>query len=146
MPIHEPKIRIGTCPIHPSITFARVQSAVSEAMIGLENPGFCVKCGADAEGVEPDARGYECESCGERGVYGAEELLLMFVLGRRPMSAYMTPVQRFRLSEKLRRLAYELEHDAARLRSTHPGNANGLKEISSKLGAIGRSLSDGGQE
>jgi ParB family chromosome partitioning protein len=29
-----------------------------------------------AEAVEPDARKYECESCGEPGVYGAEELLL----------------------------------------------------------------------
>jgi hypothetical protein len=39
-----------------------------------------VKCGADAEGVEPDARKYECESCGEPGVYGAEELLMALVL------------------------------------------------------------------
>lgn len=27
-------------------------------------------------GCEPDARRYECEECGERGVYGTEELLL----------------------------------------------------------------------
>jgi hypothetical protein len=26
-------------------------------------------------GVEPDARNYECEACGERAVYGAQELL-----------------------------------------------------------------------
>jgi hypothetical protein len=34
-------------------------------------------CGAEAEGVEPDARRYECECCGEPKVYGAEELVLM---------------------------------------------------------------------
>lgn len=39
--------------------------------------GFCRVCGAEAEGVEPDARQYECESCGAMAVYGAEELLLM---------------------------------------------------------------------
>lgn len=39
--------------------------------------GFCLACGAEAYGVEPDARKYACESCGERKVYGAEELLMM---------------------------------------------------------------------
>jgi hypothetical protein len=39
--------------------------------------GFCLACGAEAYNVEPDARGYKCESCGEHKVYGAEELLFM---------------------------------------------------------------------
>lgn len=39
--------------------------------------GFCLACGEEVEGVEPDARKYECESCGEAKVYGLEELLLM---------------------------------------------------------------------
>jgi len=39
--------------------------------------GFCLACGEQASGVEPDAREYQCESCGQRKVYGAEELLLM---------------------------------------------------------------------
>lgn len=43
----------------------------------LDDPGFCVSCGAEVDGVEPDAREYKCESCGEHAVYGAEELLLM---------------------------------------------------------------------
>jgi hypothetical protein len=34
-------------------------------------------CGCEVEGVEPDARKYECEACGEKTVYGAEELLLL---------------------------------------------------------------------
>lgn len=61
---------------HPSVTLDRVTAAVERQESSLDNPGFCVLCGADAEGVEPDARGYTCESCGEPGVHGAEELLL----------------------------------------------------------------------
>ena len=44
-----------------------------------EYMGFCLACGDEASGVEPDAREYECESCGARKVYGAEELLMMGV-------------------------------------------------------------------
>jgi hypothetical protein len=66
--------------IHESITADRISEAVERHRTTLDNPGFCVRCGADAEGVEPDARGYTCESCGEDGVYGAEELLMMTVL------------------------------------------------------------------
>ena len=62
--------------MHPSITAERVVEACERHMTSLDNPGFCVVCGADAEGVEPDARKYKCESCGERGVYGAEELVI----------------------------------------------------------------------
>ena len=40
--------------------------------------GMCLACGALAyDGCEPDARGYECEECGARKVYGAEECLIM---------------------------------------------------------------------
>jgi len=66
--------------IHPSITPERVEGAVEREQRSLDNPGFCVICGGDADGVEPDARRYECESCGEPGVYGASELLIMLVL------------------------------------------------------------------
>lgn len=65
--------------IHPSITEDRLATACEAQMFGLENPGFCIACGADADGCEPDARNYRCESCGERKVYGAQELLLMVV-------------------------------------------------------------------
>ena len=41
-----------------------------------DNEGFCPACGAEASGVEPDARKYPCESCGQPKVYGAQELLL----------------------------------------------------------------------
>jgi hypothetical protein len=40
--------------------------------------GGCIACGEIQYGyVEPDARQYECESCGEKKVYGLEELLVM---------------------------------------------------------------------
>jgi len=42
--------------------------------------GFCIACGDEAYGVEPDARQYQCESCGARAVYGVEELLIRGVI------------------------------------------------------------------
>jgi hypothetical protein len=57
----------------------RVMEAVEESMTGLSNPGFCLACGAEHDGCEPDARNYECEECGERKVFGAEEILMMGV-------------------------------------------------------------------
>ena len=62
--------------MHKSITVDRIMAACEGSMFGLENPGFCLACGADAGGCEPDARQYHCECCGENAVYGAEELLL----------------------------------------------------------------------
>lgn len=61
-------------PIHPSITQERVMDAAQRQMFGLDNPGFCVACGNEQEGCEPDARHYECEECEERTVFGASEL------------------------------------------------------------------------
>ena len=52
---------------------------VNELMAALEaddNLGFCTACGAEAYGVEPDARNYRCEECDALAVYGAEELLV----------------------------------------------------------------------
>ena len=63
--------------IHKSITAKRVVRAVERSMRDLENPGFCIACGKCADGVEPDARRYECAHCGKHAVYGAEELLIM---------------------------------------------------------------------
>jgi len=49
---------------------------VEETMLTLDNPGLCVACGEETDGVEPDARRYECDHCGEHAVYGLEELAL----------------------------------------------------------------------
>ncbi len=65
--------------IHPSVTRDRVTEAVEREQTSLDNPGFCIRCGDEAEGVEPDARTYECETCGAHAVYGAAELLIIMV-------------------------------------------------------------------
>ena len=50
-----------------------------EAVEEMDNncEGFCIACGETQGGVEPDARRYECESCGEHMVFGGAELALM---------------------------------------------------------------------
>jgi hypothetical protein len=50
--------------LHPSITVDRVCDAVERRMTSLDNPGFCTSCG---------------EHCGDRAVYGADELLIRMV-------------------------------------------------------------------
>lgn len=46
--------------------------------LDYEHAGLCVGCGEETNGgVEPDARRYDCESCGVRKVYGIQELVLM---------------------------------------------------------------------
>jgi hypothetical protein len=69
-------MKIGSTTVHPSITEERIAEAADRHQTSLDDPGFCILCGADADGVEPDARRYRCEACGERGVYGAQELLM----------------------------------------------------------------------
>lgn len=66
--------------LHPSITVERIEEACWRAETTLDNPGICIACGVETEGVEPDARRYECESCGERTVYGVQELLLAVII------------------------------------------------------------------
>jgi len=39
--------------------------------------GCCIACGEIGQSAEPDARGYTCDSCGEKKVYGAGELAIM---------------------------------------------------------------------
>ena len=51
-----------------------------------ENQGICTRCRYAQDGVEPDARGYNCEGCEDdtgkknRHVYGTAELLIMGAL------------------------------------------------------------------
>jgi len=42
-----------------------------------EYQGGCLYCGAVRDCCEPDARAYDCEECGRKGVYGAAEIILM---------------------------------------------------------------------
>jgi Zn finger protein HypA/HybF involved in hydrogenase expression len=43
-----------------------------------ESTGFCISCHEESGTVEPDARKYACEACGERAVYGADEIIIQF--------------------------------------------------------------------
>jgi predicted RNA-binding Zn-ribbon protein involved in translation (DUF1610 family) len=57
------------------VTLEQIMQAIEED----DYIGFCLSCGEEASGCEPDARNYVCESCGEEQVFGAEELLIMGV-------------------------------------------------------------------
>jgi len=41
------------------------------------SPGFCLQCACEAYNIDPDAERYPCEECGQRSVYGAEQILLL---------------------------------------------------------------------
>ena len=56
---------------------SELMDALERSETGTDNPGFCLACGEEQEGCEPDARRYECEYCGEHKVYGAAEILMM---------------------------------------------------------------------
>ncbi len=58
------------------LTVDKILAAHIASQTSLDNPGFCMACGAEQDDVEPDARGYNCEQCGEDSVYGAEDLVL----------------------------------------------------------------------
>ena len=55
----------------------RMFKVTEEQMLTDRDMGYCIYCGEEVYGVEPDARRYECEACGKEGVYGLEELLMM---------------------------------------------------------------------
>lgn len=63
-------------------TKAKAKVSIDQVLAAFEADdcrGFCLACGAEAYGCEPDARHYLCESCGAHSVYGAEEILLHMV-------------------------------------------------------------------
>jgi hypothetical protein len=61
------------------LTIDMIEAAARESMFGMDNTGFCLVCGAERDGCEPDAAGYECWECGEHAVMGAEQLYMMAV-------------------------------------------------------------------
>ena len=54
-----------------------VIAACEARMTTSDDIGFCLNCGAENYGCEPDMRGGMCEDCGAPRVYGCEECLLM---------------------------------------------------------------------
>jgi hypothetical protein len=61
---------------HPDLTDDVIMDAVERQLLSLDDPGFCIMCGNEQGGCEPDARRIKCESCGAKHVYGAEELAM----------------------------------------------------------------------
>ena len=57
----------------------KAQSMTESAYVDgcQDHNGICLCCGLEhVGGHEPDAKGYECEDCGERSVYGLEQALM----------------------------------------------------------------------
>jgi hypothetical protein len=61
---------------HPRLTDEVIIDAAQRHQTTLDDPGLCLACGNEQGGCEPDARRYECEACGAKQVYGAEELIM----------------------------------------------------------------------
>ncbi len=57
------------------ITDEAILASVEQRSTSLDDPGFCLACGCENYGVEPDVRNLKCESCGQDQVFGDEELL-----------------------------------------------------------------------
>jgi len=55
--------------VHHSISLTRVKHLTDES-------GLCLQCGEEAQ-VSHDARGFICEDCGCKRVYGTQELIAM---------------------------------------------------------------------
>lgn len=53
------------------------QIKATEAEVNDGTEGACLACGERAYGVGPDVEKYVCQHCGERAVYGLQQLLLM---------------------------------------------------------------------
>ena len=62
--------------IHKTITLDRLEDAMRRQMYSLDDPGFCIKCGEEHGGCEPDAEEYPCDTCDTNTVYGAAELFM----------------------------------------------------------------------
>ncbi len=61
-----------------NVDIAEVMEAVEDSYFSCGNPGFCLACGAECGGCEPDAENYECYDCGLKMVFGAEQILLIY--------------------------------------------------------------------
>ena len=72
-----PQPKIDYIKIMPFPLRGIILDSAIEACQEDDNLGFCLACGDEAYGVEPDARRYTCESCDQPAVYGAEEILIM---------------------------------------------------------------------
>lgn len=72
-------MKINGIEIHKRLTDEVIMDACARRAGSLDNPGFCIICGNEASGCEPDARNYKCEACGADQVFGCEELFMACV-------------------------------------------------------------------
>ena len=61
--------------LHPSVTLARLKTAMEENSNGIGDVTFCTVCGAQHTGDALTTWHLHCRSCGAYAVYGADELL-----------------------------------------------------------------------
>lgn len=69
-------MKINGIEVNAKVTVEAVVEACERRRGSLDNPGFCILCGCEADGCEPDARNHECESCGAEQVFGCEWLAI----------------------------------------------------------------------
>lgn len=61
---------------HESITDDRVAILWENSNFGTDNVGACIRCGVDAEDVDPDEDKGTCTECHHRTVWGSTALVL----------------------------------------------------------------------
>lgn len=69
--------------VHASVTATRVYTLVEASLDGTT--GICLYCGAERDGVEPDAERYPCPACGYNWVFGIEQIVLADLFAGRPL-------------------------------------------------------------
>lgn len=75
-----PAVMLKNAFVAGHLTEAVLMEAMHRYQTTLDNPGFCLMCGAEADACEPDARNRTCEACGTAAVFGVQEILM--ILGR----------------------------------------------------------------
>ena len=60
----------------PGWTREELIQEATKTLFGMAYSGICVACGEHHDGIEPDAVGYICASCGEYKVCGVEYIFI----------------------------------------------------------------------
>ena len=62
--------------VHDTITESRVIEALEADPMSVDEPGFCLACGAAEHVPSPDTHKFFCSDCGAFAVIGANELFM----------------------------------------------------------------------
>jgi hypothetical protein len=62
-------------PDFTNVSGERIADACVRRRLGLASPGFCLSCGVEVAGVQPEAVRLKCEACGSDTMFGCEGLL-----------------------------------------------------------------------